>query len=37
MVRGLDLFQEWFADYVDQYVLIGDRKRPAELSQRDGK
>jgi len=23
MVRGLDVFQEWFAPYADQYVLIG--------------
>ena len=23
MVRGLDVFQSWFADYTDQYVLIG--------------
>jgi hypothetical protein len=23
MVRGLDIFREWFAAYVDQYVLIG--------------
>lgn len=23
MVKGLDVFQNWFADYVDQYVLIG--------------
>jgi hypothetical protein len=23
MVRGLDVFQGWFADYADQYVLIG--------------
>ena len=23
MVRGLDIFQEWFAPYADQYVLIG--------------
>lgn len=23
MVRGLDVFQSWFADYADQYVLIG--------------
>lgn len=24
MVRGLDIFREWFAAYADQYVLIGD-------------
>lgn len=23
MVRGLDVFREWFADYPDQYMLIG--------------
>lgn len=23
MVKGLDVFQSWFADHVDQYVLIG--------------
>lgn len=23
MVRGLDLFQDWFAAFADQYVLIG--------------
>lgn len=23
MVKGLDVFQNWFADHVDQYVLIG--------------
>ncbi|CAN7533382.1 hypothetical protein LJR084_003849 [Variovorax sp. LjRoot84] len=23
MVRGLDVFKEWFAAYADQYVLIG--------------
>lgn len=23
MVRGLDLFREWFADHADQYILIG--------------
>lgn len=23
MVKGLDVFKSWFADYVDQYVLIG--------------
>lgn len=23
MVRGLDVFQSWFAEYADQYVLIG--------------
>ena len=23
MVRGLDIFQRWFAAYADQYVLIG--------------
>ena len=23
MVRGLDVFQEWFAAYANQYVLIG--------------
>lgn len=23
MVRGLDVFRDWFADYSDQYVLIG--------------
>lgn len=23
MVKGLDLFREWFADHRDQYVLIG--------------
>ena len=23
MVRGLNIFQEWFAAYADQYVLIG--------------
>jgi hypothetical protein len=23
MVKGLDVFQNWFSDYVDQYVLIG--------------
>ena len=23
MVRGLDLFREWFASHADQYVLIG--------------
>lgn len=23
MVRGLDIFREWFAAYADQYVLIG--------------
>jgi hypothetical protein len=23
MVRGLDIFKEWFAAYGDQYVLIG--------------
>lgn len=23
MVRGLDLFRDWFAAYTDQYLLIG--------------
>lgn len=23
MVKGLDVFQNWFADHADQYVLIG--------------
>lgn len=23
MVRGLDIFRTWFADHVDQYILIG--------------
>ncbi len=23
MVSGLDVFQSWFAEYADQYVLIG--------------
>lgn len=23
MVRGLDIFRSWFAEYADQYVLIG--------------
>ena len=25
MVKGLDTFQKYFADYEEQYVLIGDR------------
>jgi hypothetical protein len=24
MVKGLGVFQDWFAPYADQYVLIGD-------------
>ena len=23
MVKGMDVFREYFADYMDQYVLIG--------------
>lgn len=23
MVKGLDVFRAWFADYPDQYILIG--------------